>query len=422
MSVQVEKLEKSMVKLTIEVSAEKFEEGMQAAYLKNRGKIAIPGFRKGKVPRAIIEKYYGAGFFYEDAANNVMPEAYDQALTEAGIEPTSNPMDVNVVSIAKGEPMVFTVSVAVKPEVTLGQYKDLEYVAEPVVVTEEDINAELKKVQEQNSRTITVEDRPVQDGDIVNIDYAGSVDGVAFEGGTAQGYDLTIGSHSFIDNFEEQLIGANTGDNLDINVTFPAEYHAADLAGKPALFKVTINAIKVKELPELDDDFASDISDFDTLEEYKADLEKTIRDRKEKEAETAKENALVDMAVANASFEIADAMIEAEAQQMVRNFGQRLQQQGMSLEQYAQYLNVTVKDLTEQMKPNAEKNISNRIVLEAIAAAENIEVTEEEINEEVDKMASAYGVDADTVKSAMGVENIKSDLAVSKAVKCITAK
>lgn len=421
MSVQVEKLEKSMVKLTIEVSAEEFEKGMQAAYLKNRGKIQVQGFRKGKAPRAIIEKLYGAGIFYEDAANHVMPDAYEKALDESGVEPTSRP-EIDVVSIGKGQPFVFTATVAVKPEVTLGEYKDLEYTADPVEVTEADMEAELKKVQEANSRTITIEDRPVQDGDIVTIDYAGSVDGVAFEGGTAENYDLTIGSHSFIDTFEEQLIGTNIGDEVDVNVTFPEEYHAENLAGQPALFKVNVKGIKVKELPELDDEFASDVSDFDTFEEYKEDLSKTILERKEKEAQTAKENALVEKAVENATLEIADAMIEAEAEQMVRNFGQRLQSQGMTLEQYLQYLNTDKNGLIEQMKPQAEKNIRTRAVLEAIAAAENVEVSEEEVEAEIAKLADTYGVDADTVKSAMGVENIKSDLAVSKAVKCITAK
>lgn len=421
MSAQVEKLEKGMVKLTITVDADTFEKGMQAAYLKNRGKIMVQGFRKGKASRQVIEKLYGAGIFYEEAANNVMPKAYQKALDETGVEPTSAP-EIDVIAIGKGQEFVFTAAVAVAPEVTLGQYKDLEYSADPVEVTEDDVNEELKRKQEQQSREVPVEDRPAQMGDIVTIDYVGSVDGVEFEGGKAENYDLTLGSHSFIDTFEDQIVGANAGAELEVHVTFPEEYHAEDLAGKPALFKVTVKAIKVKELPELDDDFASDVSDFDTFEEYKADLQKSILERKEREAANAKENALVEMAVANASYEIADKMVEAEADQMVQNFAQRLQSQGMTLDMYMQYLNTDKQGMIDQMKPNAEKNIATRSVLEAIAKAENVEVTDEEVDAEVNKMAEAYGVDADTVKVAMGVENIKKDLSISKAVKCITAK
>ena len=401
MSVQVENLEKSMAKLTIEVSAEQFEAAMQKAYIKNKGRIQLPGFRKGKAPRAMIEKMYGAGIFYEDAANEIIPEAYEEAAKESGLVITSQP-EIDVTQIEKGKSFIFTATVAVKPEVTLGEYKGLEYEAQPVEVTDEEVEEELKKVQNQQARTVTVEDRPVADGDIVTIDYEGFVDGTAFAGGKGTDYDLTIGSHSFIDTFEEQLVGKNAGEETEVNVTFPEQYHEASLAGKPATFKVTVKAIKAKELPELDDEFASEVSDFETLDEYKADLKTKALERKEKEAKTAKQNALVDKAVENASMEIADAMITSQARNMANDFAQRLQMQGMTVDQYLQYTGLTREALVDQMKPQAETRIKNRLVLEAIAKAENIEVSDEEVEAEMQKMADAYKMELDKVKEYLG--------------------
>ncbi len=422
MSVQVEKLEKSMVKLTIEVSPEEFEKGVQAAYLENRSKIHVQGFRKGKAPRALIEKLYGASIFYEDAANKVMPEAYEKALVEAGLEPVSRP-EVDIVNIGKGETFVFTVKVAVMPEVTLGQYKDLEYTPAPIEVSEEDIEAEIKKTQEQNARTITVEDRAIENGDIAVIDFEGFADGVAFEGGKGTDHELVIGSHSFIDTFEEQLIGKNVGDEVDVNVTFPEQYHSESLAGKPALFKVVVKAIKVKELPELDDDFASDVSDFDTFEEYKESVAASIAEKKEKEAENEKKSALVDMAVDNATMEVADAMVDVEAQQMVDSYAQRMQSQGLTMDQYLQYLGMTMEQLVEQTKPNALKNIRTRLVLEKIAEVEAIEVSEEDVDKELQQMADMYKLTLEQVKEYMGAqtEMLKKDLAAQKAEQFIFA-
>lgn len=421
MSVQVEQLEKSMAKLTIEVSAEEFEQALQTAYLKNRKKINVQGFRKGKAPRQIIEKMYGVGIFYEDAANEVIPEAYSKAADESGLDIVSRP-EVDVIQIEKGKPFIFTAEVAVKPEVTLGEYKGLEYTAEPVEVTEEEVEAELKKTQEQNSRTVTVEDRAVENGDITVIDFEGFVDGEAFEGGKGNDYELVIGSHSFIDTFEEQLIGKNIGEEVDVNVTFPEEYQATELAGKPALFKVTVKGIKIKELPELDDEFASDVSDFDTIAEYKESIRKNIEEKKEKEAKTARENALVDKVIENATMEIPEAMVKEQSRQMLQDFAQRMQMQGLSMEQYMQYTGMNVEQMLEQMQPQALKRIQTRLVLEAIAAAETIEVTEEDIDKELTNMASMYQMEVDKLKEAMGdaeKESIKADLAVQKAVDLI---
>lgn len=423
MSVQVEKLEKNMAKLTIEATAEEFEAAMQKAYLKNKNKINIQGFRKGKAPRVMIEKMYGPAIFYEDAANEIIPEAYSKAAEESGLEIVSRP-EIDVTQIEKGKSFIFTATVAVKPEVTLGEYKGLEYTAEAVEVTEEDLAAELKKVQEQNSRTVTVEDRAVENGDIAVIDYEGFVDGTPFEGGKAENQELVIGSHSFIDTFEDQLIGKNIGDDVEVNVTFPEEYHAKELAGKPALFKVAIKGIKVKELPALDDEFASDVSDFDTLEEYKEDMKKKLLEKKENEAKTAKENALVEKAIEGAQMDIPDAMIETQARQMVDDFAQRMQMQGLTMQQYMQYTGMDISKMVEQMKPQAEKRIKTRLVLEKIAETENVEVTEEDINNELEKMASMYKMEVDKLKEYMGdaeKESMKKDLAVQKAVDLLVA-
>ena len=365
MSLQVERLEKNMAKLTIEVPAEELEKALQNAYLKNRKQISVPGFRKGKVPRQMIEKMYGPEIFYDDAANALIPDAYAAAVDECELELVSRPA-ISIEKIAKGEPFVFTAEVAVKPEVTLGQYKGIEVEKEDTSATEEELQAALNKEQESNSRTITVEDRAVQDGDMTVIDFEGFADGTAFEGGKGTDYPLTIGSGAFIPGFEEQLIGAEIGKEVEVNVTFPEEYHAKDLAGKPAVFKCTVKEIKVKELPELDDEFAKDVSEFDTLEEYKADLKKKLEEKKAEEAKGRKEDAVIEKIIEGASMEIPDAMVETQAEQLVDDFAQRLQMQGMSMDQYMQYTGAGMEAMIERMKPQAVKRIQSRLVLEAV--------------------------------------------------------
>ena len=422
MSLQVEKLEKNMAKLTIEVSAEEFEAALEKAYNKNKGKINIQGFRKGKAPRAVIEKMYGAGIFYEDAANFCMQDTYEAAAEESGLDIVSRP-EIDVVQIEKGKAFIYTAEVAVKPEVTLGEYKGLKVAKTDVTVTEEDVQAEIDKVREQNSRTIAVEDRAVADGDIAVIDFEGFVDGVAFEGGKGTDYALTIGSHSFIDTFEEQLIGKKLGEEVEVNVTFPAEYHAEELAGKPAMFKVTIKEIKVKELPVADDDFAQDVSEFETLAEYKEDIKKNLVERKEKQAKDAKEDAVVEAAVANATMEIPDALIATQTNQMAEEFAYRLQAQGLSLEQYFQFTGMDHAKYIETLKPQALKRTETRLTLEAIVKAENITVSDEEFEAELAKMASAYQMEADKMKELINdreKEQITMDIAVQKAVDLIT--
>lgn len=423
MSLQVEKLEKNMAKLTIEATAEEFEKAMDQAYTKNKGKINVQGFRKGKAPRSIIEKMYGAGVFYEDAANFVIPDAYEKAAEESGLEIVSRP-EIDVVQIEKGKAFIFTAEVAVKPEVTLGQYKGIEVEKVPVEVTEEEITGELDKVREQNSRTITVEDRPIADGDLTTIDFDGFVDGEPFEGGKSEDYSLTIGSHSFIDTFEEQLIGKNLGEETEVNVTFPAEYHAAELAGKPALFKVKIKEIKVKELPELDDDFAQDVSEFDTLDEYKEDIKSTISEKKEKEAKRAKEDAVIDKIIEGAVMDIPEAMINTQAKQMMDDFAQRIQSQGLSVEQYFQFTGMDPQKFAEQMRPQAVKRIQTRLVLETVVKAENITISDEELDKEFTDMASNYKMEVDKLKELVGEkekEMIIMDMAVQKAVDFVAA-
>ena len=418
MSLQVEKLEKNMVKLTIEAAAEEFEAAIQKAYQKNKGKMNVQGFRKGKAPRAIIEKLYGPSVFYEDAANIVIPDAYEKAAEESGLDIVSRP-EIDVVQIEKGKPFIFTAEVAVKPEVTLGEYKGLEVEKTAIEVTEEEITAEIDKVRDQNSRVITVEDRPVADKDMTVIDFEGFVDGVPFEGGKAEDYSLTIGSHSFIDTFEDQLIGKSIGEETEVNVTFPAEYHAAELAGKPALFKVKVKEIKAKELPELDDEFAQDVSEFDTLEEYKADIKATILERKEKEAKTAKEDKVVEKIIENASMEIPDAMVETQVRQMADDFAQRIQSQGLTIEQYFQFTGMNSKQLFDQMRPQAVKRIQSILVLEIIVKAENITVSDEDVEKEFEKMAETYKMELDKLKELIGEkekEQIIMDMAVQKAV------
>ena len=418
MGYQVEDLGKNMVKLTITCAAADFEEACKKAFQKNKDKLNIQGFRKGKAPYAIVTKMYGKSMFYEDAANILIPEAYDEAAKNCGIEIVSRP-EIDVTEIGEGKDFVFTATVAKKPEVTLGEYKGVTVDKIEISVSDEEIEEELKKTQEQNAREITVEDRPVQEGDTAVIDYEGFCDGVAFAGGKGENHPLVIGSHSFIDGFEDQLIGKSIGEECDVNVTFPEQYHAEELAGKPAVFKCKVNAIKAKELPELDDEFASEVSEFDTLAEYKEDIKKNLTEKKEKEAKTKKEDQAVEKAVANATMEIPEAMIQSTQEQMAEDFAYRLQSQGLKLEQYFQFTGLNQKTFLEQMKPQAEKRINTRLVLEAIVKAENITVSDEEIEEELKKMSEQYHMEVEKIKEYMGEENLKNmtlDLACGKAV------
>lgn len=424
MSVQVEKLEKNMAKLTVEVSAEDFKAAIKKAFNKNKNRFAIPGFRKGKAPQAMIEKMYGEGVFYEDAADEAINASYAEAMKESGLDIVSRP-EFTIEKIGKDEPFVYSALVAVKPEVTLGQYKGVEVEKADASVSAEDVEAELKKVQEQNARLLTVEDRGVEDGDQTVIDFEGFVDGKGFEGGKAEDYPLTIGSHSFIDTFEEQLIGKKIGEECEVNVTFPTEYHAADLAGKPATFKVTVKEIKVKELPELNDEFASEVSEFDTLDEYKKDVEKKLAEKKEIEANSKNEDAVVAKVVENATMEIPDKMIDAQAENMVQDMARRMQSQGLSLDMYLKYTGMTVEQMKEQARPDAEKRIRTRLVLEAVAKAENIQISDEKVDEEVAKMAEAYKMEVEKLKSYMSesdVKQMKEDLAVQQAVDLLVAE
>ena len=418
MSVQVEKMEKNMAKLTIEVSAEELDKAMQNAYLKARGKISIPGFRKGKAPRKMIEQMYGKGIFLEDAANALIPEHYSKALEECDLEIVSQP-EIDVTQAEPGKAFIFTAEVAVKPEVTLGEYKGVEVPKSETEVTDEDIDAEIKKEQEKNSRTVTVEDRGAENGDITTIDFEGFVDGVAFEGGKGTDYPLTLGSGSFIPGFEDQLVGAKAGDHVEVNVTFPEEYQAAELAGKAAVFQCDVKKVETKELPELDDDFAQDVSEFDTLAEYREDVKKKLTEKKEKEARAAKENTAVDKAIENAEMEIPDAMLNTQVRQMMNDFASRMQSQGLTMEQYFQFTGMTAEKMQEEMKPQALKRIQTGLVLEKIAETENIEVSEDEVNEEISKMAEMYKMEADKLKELLGdreLEQMKKDMAVQKAV------
>ncbi len=421
MSLQVEKLEKNMAKLTIEASAEDFEKAIQKVYLKARGRINIPGFRKGKAPRKLIEKMYGTGVFYEDAANDLIPTAYAEALKDCDLEIVSRP-EINVTQIESGKPFIFTAEVAVKPEVTLGEYKGVEVEKSDVEVTDEDINKEVDKERENNSRTIDVDDRAVESGDIIKLDFDGSVDGVPFAGGKAENYTLTIGSGSFIPGVEDQLIGTKIGEDKDVTVTFPEDYHEKSLAGKEAVFKCKVNAITVKELPDADDEFASEVSEFETLAEYKEDIKKKLTEKKEKEARAKKEAQAVEKAVENATMEIPDAMIDTQVQSMMEDFARRMQSQGLSLEQYFQFTGMDAKKMHDQMKPEALKRIQNSLVLEAVAKAENIEISDEKVDEEIAKMAEAYKMEVEKLKGIIGDserDQMKKDLAVQAAADLI---
>lgn len=418
MSLQVEKMEKNMAKLTIEVSAEELEKALNGAYNKQKNKISVPGFRKGKVPRQMIEKMYGPEIFYDDAANALIPDAYSKAYDESGLDIVSQP-NVDVVQIEKGKPFIFTAEVALKPEVTLGEYKGLKVDKISNRVTQKEIEEKLKEEQEKNARTVTVEGRPVQDKDEIILDFEGFVDGVAFEGGKGENYPLVIGSGSFIPGFEEQLVGVNPEEEVEVKVTFPEEYQAEELKGKDAVFKCTVHEIKAKELPELDDEFASEVSEFDTLDEYKADIKEKIKEQKISEGKSKQEDQAVEQAIENAQMEIPEAMIDTQARQMANDFSQRIQQQGLTLEQYFQFTGMTAEKMLEELKPQAVKRIQTRLVLEAIAAAENIEVSDERLDEELQKMADAYKMEVDKLKEFMGEnekKQMKEDIAVQEAV------
>lgn len=421
MSLQVEKLEHNMAKLTIEASAEELEKAMQSAYLKNKNKINVPGFRKGKVPRQMIEKMYGPEIFYEDAANELIPEAYAKELQGCDLEIVSQP-NVDVTQLEKGKPFIFTAEVALKPEVELGKYKGVKVEKANLSVSDEEILAEIDKERESNARTISVEDRAVKDGDMTVIDFEGFVDDVAFEGGKGENYPLTIGSNTFIPGFESQLIGAEIGKEVTVNVTFPEEYQAEELAGKPAKFICTVKEIKEKQLPELDDEFASEVSEFESLDEYKADVKSKITERKESEAKREKENKVIDAIVGDSKMDIPEAMINTQTRQMVEDYAQRLQQQGLSIDQYMQFTGMTSEKLLEQMKPQAEKNIKSRLILEAVVKAENIEATEDDFKAEIEKMSEMYQMEADKLHELIGEneqKQIKMDIAIQKAVEFV---
>ncbi len=417
MSLQIEKLEHNMAKLTIEVGAEELEKAIEKAYQKNKNKITVAGFRKGKVPRKLIEKMYGEAVFYEDAANELIPDAYDKALAECEEEIVSSPK-IEVTEIEAGKGMTFTAEVALKPAVTLGEYKGVEVKKADTEVTEEEVMAAIDKERENNARAIVITDRPVKAGDETVIDFEGFVDGVAFDGGKGENYPLTIGSGTFIPGFEDGLIGANLNENVDVNVTFPEDYQASELAGKAAVFKCVVKEIKEKELPELDDEFAAEVSEFDTLEEYKADVKKNLEEKKASDAKRAKIDAVVETVINNATMDIPEAMVTTTQRQILDEYAQNMQAQGLSLEQYMKYTGVDTETMMEQLKPQAESRIKGRLVLEAVAKAENITASEEDFEEEVKTMAEAYGIEADKAKELLGENGKKSvleDICIKKA-------
>ncbi len=422
MSLQVEKLEKNMAKLTIEAGADELEKAIEKAYQKQKKKISIPGFRKGKVPRQMVEKMYGKEVFYEDAANELIPDAYDKALDECEEDIVSSPK-IEVVQIEAGKPFIFTATVALKPEVKLGKYKGVKVDQMDTEVTDEEIDQEINKERENNARNITVDNRPVKDGDITALDFEGFVDGEPFEGGKGEDYPLTIGSGAFIPGFEEQLVGAEIGKEVEVKVTFPEDYQAENLQGKEAVFKCTIKEIKEKELPELDDEFASEVSEFETMAEYRESVKKNLTEKKEKDAKNAKEEAAIQAVVEDSEMEIPEPMLESQQKQMVDEFAQRITMQGLSMEQYFQFTGTNYQKMVEQVKPQALERIKSRLVLEAVVKAENIEVTEEDYEKELETMAEVYQMEIAKVKDLMGErekKNIMQDLAVRKAAEFIT--
>ena len=418
MSLQVEKLEKNMAKLTIEVPAEEFDAAIKNAYNKNKNKFSIPGFRKGKAPLAMLEKMYGAGIFYEDAANEVIDASYPKAAEESKEEIVSTP-EIKVTQIEKGKAFIYEATVALKPEVTLGEYKGVEVKKAEAVVTDEDVENELTAARKKNGRLIDVEDGAIEDGDNTIIDFTGYIDDKTFDGGAGTDYPLVIGSHSFIEGFEDQLIGKKKGETCDVNVTFPAEYHAAELAGKPATFKVKIKEIKMKELPELNDEFASEVSDFDTLDEYKADIRKKLQEKKEQDAKVENENNVIEKVVENAQMELPQPMVDTQAREMVENYARRLQSQGLNINDYMKYTGMTPEKLMEQMRPEAEKRIKTRLVLEKVVEVENVEVSDEKLDEQINEIAASYKLEGAKLKEMMGErekEQIREDLKVQAAI------
>lgn len=421
MSVTVEKKDNNMAVLTIEVPAEKFVEAIEKAYQRQKKSIVIPGFRKGKAPRRMIQKLYGAQVFFEEAANLIFQTTYSDAAKESGEKIVSSPQ-IDIKQIEEGKPFIYTATVALRPEVTLGQYKGVEIPKKEVTVSEEEIMADIDREREQNARDLDVDDRPVKDKDRIKLDFDGTVDGERFDGGKAEDFDLTIGSGSFIPGFEDQIIGKNIGEEFDVNVTFPEDYHAEALKGKPAVFRCKVNSISEHQVPELDDDFVQDVSEFDTVEEYKADVEKKIRERKEKALKSENESAAVRAALKNASMDIPDAMVEEQAQTLVNEFAQRIQSQGMNMQQYMQITGMNEQTLAQQMKPQALERIQNSLLLEAVAKAENVEISDERLDEEVEKMAEAYNMEKEKLYDLMGEESrtqMKQDLAIQEAVKII---
>ncbi len=418
MSLQVEKLEKNMAKLTIEVPAEEFDAAIKNAYNKNKNKFSIPGFRKGKAPLAMLEKMYGAGIFYEDAANEVIDASYPKAAEESKEEIVSTP-EIKVTQIEKGKAFIYEATVALKPEVTLGEYKGVEVKKAEAVVTDEDVENELTAARKKNGRLIDVEDGAIEDGDNTIIDFTGYIDDKTFDGGAGTDYLLVIGSHSFIEGFEDQLIGKKKGETCDVNVTFPAEYHADELAGKPAKFVVTIKEVKRNELPELNDEFASEVSDFDTLDEYKADIRKKLQEKKEQDAKVENENNVIEKVVENAQMELPQPMVDTQAREMVENYARRLQSQGLNINDYMKYTGMTPEKLMEQMRPEAEKRIKTRLVLEKVVEVENVEVSDEKLDEQINEIAASYKLEGDKLKEMMGErekEQIREDLKVQAAI------
>ena len=421
MSVQVENLEKNMAKLTVTVSADKFEKAMQAAYMKQRSRISIAGFRKGKLPRAMIEKVYGPEVFFEDAANTMINEFYPQAMDESGLDIVSRP-DIEVTQIEKGKDFIFIAEVAVKPEVKLGEYKGITVKKAEISVSDEEVDAEIEKTRNMQARTVDVEGRAIAEGDTAVIDYEGFVDDTPFEGGKGENHSLEIGSHSFISGFEEQLVGKNAGDEVDVNVTFPEQYHAKELAGKPALFKVKIHSVKTKEVPELNDEFASLVSEFETMDEYKEDVKKQLFKRKEDAAKAAKEDEAIQKIINSSEMDIPDPMIDMQCENMIQEFESRINQQGLTLEQYMQFSGATIDKMKENLRPEAVQRIQSSLVLEQIANEENIEVKQEEVDEQIQKVASAYGLTGEKMKEIMSdddKESIEKNLSIEKAVNLI---
>ena len=421
MAVKYEEVEKNLQKLTFEVSAEEFEKAIDRAYIKNKSKFNIPGFRKGKAPKSIVIKNYTKAVFYDDALNDVLPEAYEAALKESGLDVVARP-EFDVEEIKDGEPVVFTALVTTRPEVKLGEYKGIEVEKVDYTVSDEDVDKEINSVRERNARMISVDDRVVESGDIAVIDFEGFVDDVAFEGGKGENYELEIGSNTFIPGFEDQIIGAKIDDLIDVNVTFPEEYHSEELKGKPAVFKVKVNEIKVRELPELDDDFASEVSEFDTLAEYKADVRAKLEDKAKEKAESEIKNKVIEKAIENAEFDLPDAMVDAQVDNMINDMAQRLSYQGMSLDMYMQYTGQTVDQMREVYRDQAKKDVSASLVIDAIRKAEGIEVSPEEIEMNLVDMAKKYNMELDKLKELISepeMENIEKDMALNKTVEML---